>query len=154
MKRLSRISLIVASAFLLGFIINLLHPEGIHWKSFIPINLFDYAEKYVNVRMISADSAYALWKISGTKFIDIRISEEYELDHIKGAINISMDKVFELDPHKLNDAVAYVIYDQEGDSGELTLFARHFSILTKKTVYILFGGYFSWLGKQYPIETL
>lgn len=154
MKRLSRISLIVASALLLGLLLNLLHPEGIHWKSFIPLNLFDYTEKYSSIRMISADSAYALWKIEKTKFIDIRMSEEYELDHIKGAINISIDKVFELDPHKFNDASVYVIYDQEGDSDKLTLFASHFSLLTRKTVYMLFGGYFSWLSKQYPIEAL
>lgn len=154
MKRLSRISLIVASALLLGFIINLLHPEGIHWKSFIPPNVFDHSEKHLNVRIISADSAYALWKIGETKFIDIRMNEEYELDHIKGAINISIDKVFELDPHKFNNAALYVIYDQEGDSDKLTLFASHFSLRTRKTVYILFGGYFSWLSKQYPIEAL
>jgi len=154
MKRLSRISLIVTSAILLGLILNLLHPKGIHWKSLIPLNLFDCAEKYGNVRMISADSAYALWKIGETKFIDIRMSEEYELDHIKGAINISIDKVFELDLHKFNDTAVYVIYDQEGDSDKLTLFANHFSLLTGKTVYMLFGGYFSWLGKQYPIEAL
>jgi rhodanese-related sulfurtransferase len=152
MKRLSRVSLIVTISLLVGLIFNFLHPKGINWKILIPLNIYERVENDSTVQIISADSAYVLWKIGETKFIDIRMSEEYELDHIKGAVNISIDKISELDPHQLSNATIYIIYDQEGDSGKLSRFARHFSLITKKTVFILFGGYFSWLGKQYPIE--
>ncbi len=135
-----------------GVIYNQYHPNGIHWQFLLPPAVFENPDNSNFINVITPDSAFILIQSETLGILDIRTSEDFQLDHIKGAKNIPLASIFDKDI--LNELVdsSYIIYDQDGEYQNLNLAAHNLINCGYKPVYILFGGYLSWLERNYPIE--
>ncbi|WP_440617347.1 rhodanese-like domain-containing protein [Cysteiniphilum sp. 6C5] len=96
---------------------------------------------------ISIDEYNELCQNQCVKLIDIRAPEEYEKEHIKGAINKTLN---ELNSHVFSEDEIIVFHCQ---SGHRTRQAEgFFSKLPIKKVYILKGGMSAW--KKANLQTV
>ena len=147
-ENILKIIIILVITTIFGFIYNQFHPLGIRWQ----ILFSSYSNKNQDTTyIVLADSIFYSLNANILLF-DTRTQEDYYLDHIKGAININLNDIIDgkLDVHDNKKKV--FIYDNEGDIGELNIFANALSERGFNNIYILFGGYFSWLEKKYPVE--
>lgn len=155
MKKVLRIILIILFSLLAGIIINQLQPGGISWRSLLYPALSKAGLSNSEILVVSVDSAMALFHNESTVFIDVRPEEDYQTDHIPGAYNIPYNVIIK--GHFSNSDSFYtgsdiLLYDQEGDLEQLELLSSIWSSQRVKKIYILFGGYLSWLHNQYPRE--
>ncbi len=152
MKTIIRIFLIIIFTIVLGVLYNQYHPNGIRWQFLLPPSIFENPDnaKYINV--ITPDSAFILTQSETVGFLDVRASEDFELDHIKGAENIPIASIFDKEFFDELVDTSYIVYDQDGEYQNLNLAAHTLINCGYRPVYILFGGYLSWLEKNYPIE--
>ncbi len=107
----------------------------------------------VKIYYISVDSAYTLLKNPGIVFIDIRPADDYQFDHILGAVNLPMFKLIResLPTGIVSDSL--VIYDEAGNLEQLKLAAGLLAKSGAPSVSILIGGYLHWLEQNYPVES-
>lgn len=154
-KSIVRFTIILITAFLLGLIYNQLHPNGIKSKLLFHSSFLTEKDFSNTVQIISADSAFVFFEKPSVKFLDIRVREDYQLDHIPGADHIAFN-------HLLNGSTAgisirpgdkVIIYDQEGKMEQLGLAATSLRQAGYTDLFILFGGYLSWLEKGFIIES-
>ncbi|MCK4892478.1 MAG: rhodanese-like domain-containing protein [Calditrichia bacterium] len=149
-----RISAIIFASLVLGLIYNQLHPHGLHWRFLFSPALSDGNSQKNPFTVISADSAFVLMNRGDVIFIDTREAEDFQLDHISGAINVPID-IFLTASDNINlpgDETLILLYDQEGNIEKLALSASVLKIAQKKRLYILYGGYLSWLNRGFPLE--
>ncbi|MBN2366394.1 MAG: hypothetical protein JXL67_09500 [Calditrichaeota bacterium] len=142
-------------ALISGLVINELHPRGISWRLlFIPLFSQSSSEKH-EYTVTSVDSAFVLWQRKEIFLVDIRSESDYLFDHIPGAVHISLK---ELKAGRLlkiaqpSEREKLLIYDGEGNMGNLNLAARILSNQDFPEIYLLFGGYMAWIQRGYPIE--
>jgi len=149
-KSINRILIVVFGAIIFGIIYNQFHPNGIKWQLYFPGNI-NGSEN--NAAIISADSALVLLQKGTAGFIDCRPKEDFGLDHILNAYHIPLNILWnDTKPDLPSTKSIWILYDYEGKLDELRLAS---SILKKngvKNVHVLFGGYISWLEKNYPTE--
>jgi len=152
MKTIIRLFLVVILTIVLGVIYNQYHPNGIRWQFLLPPTILENPDNSNFISVITPDSPFILTQSEAIGFLDIRKSEDFQLDHIKGAKNIPLASIF--DKEFLNELIntSYIIYDQDGEYQNLNLAAHNLINCGYKPVYILFGGYLSWLERNYPIE--
>jgi rhodanese-related sulfurtransferase len=138
----------------MGLIINQLHPKGISIKILFHPSLLLQQKLSDEFYIISTDSALILLDHSMAEFLDIRTSEDYQLDHISGAHHLSFNHLLSGSTEGINiqPAVKVIIYDQEGEMEKLRLAAISLQQTGYKNIYLLFGGYLNWLQKGYSIE--
>jgi rhodanese-related sulfurtransferase len=149
-----RIIFIIFTALLLGLIINQLHPKGVSIKILFHPTLLLQQNLSGEFYVISADSALILLDHSLVEFLDIRTSDDYQLDHISGAHYLSFNHLLSgfTDGIGIQPAAKVIIYDQEGEMEQLGLAAISLQQAGYKNIYLLFGGYLNWLQKGYSIE--
>ena len=153
MKTISRIVIICFVTFAVGFLYNQLYKDGIKRQLLFSPSFLKQSKSQNLVKIIIADSAFVLWNGGQTDFIDIRSRDDFHLDHITGAKCIPLNELLiggklpKLEKNRL-----LVIYDQEGDLDNLKIATNEILKEKLRTVYILFGGYLSWLEGDYPIE--
>ncbi len=149
-----RISVIIIISLVLGFLYNQFHPKGLHWRFLFSTALSKNNSQKLNFTVISPDSAFVLMNRGDVIFIDSRQAEDFQLDHIKGAVNIPIDLFFtasdkiNLPRHK----TVILLYDEEGDVEKLALAVSAINTSQIKELYILYGGYLSWLNRGFPLE--
>lgn len=147
-----RLLLLLALTLSAGFIVNQFYSEGIRWSLLKPRF---YSEESINaLQFISADSAFSFYLGGEAFFIDVRPREEYEIDHIPGAISIPV-----LDYYKspdilkpLNRQDQYILYCFEPECKEANALAIEFLHDKFSNIVILRGGFSEWLEKGYPVE--
>lgn len=113
----------------------------------------DNPDNFSEPKAIKIDFAYKLFQ-EGKKFVDARPVEEYEENHIKGAINIPFygSENYESVLNKISKDEIIITYCS-GDDCDLSillgdeLFAKGY-----KKIYIFFGGWNDWLKMGYPTE--
>lgn len=149
-----RISAIIFVSLVLGLIYNQFHPQGLHWRFLFSPTFSDGNSQKNPFTVISADSAFVLMNLGDLIFIDTRGAEDFQLDHIKGAMNVPMEIFLTAsDTIKLpKEKNLIVLYDQEGNIEKLALSASVLKTAQNKRLYILYGGYLSWLNRGYPVE--
>ena len=106
-------------------------------------------------KAIKLDFAYELFK-DGIKFIDARPVEEFEVAHIKGAVNIPF-----YESEKYENALSKIPMDEtivtycNGHDCDLSIMLGD-ELFKKgyKRVYVFYGGWNEWLSKKYPTESL
>jgi rhodanese-related sulfurtransferase len=114
-------------------------------------SLFLNTREVINYKIISPEKGFELFKKS-VPFIDVRTKEEFELGHIPGAIlwleieNVYSRKLKEIQ----NDTL--VLYCSQGCEAAENL-AKFLNKHVSKQLFILFGGFESWMQKGYPYET-
>jgi rhodanese-related sulfurtransferase len=150
-KILYRITLIILLSLLLGLVVNQLHSSG------IPLNLLFSTssigkENYGKIHYISADSARTLLNNPGTTFIDIRPGDEYQFDHVPGAVNLPLFKLLResIPPGIASESL--IIYDDSGNLEQLKLSAGILAQAGAPSVSILISGYLHWIERNYPVE--
>ena len=148
--KIQRILIIGFIALVAGVLFNQIHPSGIPLRYlFRPIAADGQSGKGI----ILADSAYVLWAEGTALFIDTRSGDDFNLDHIPGSMNIPLDQI---QPEMMIDLNAHpnniIVYDQEGNLEKMTFFLSAVDFPGKKQVFMLYGGYFSWLGLGYPMQ--
>jgi rhodanese-related sulfurtransferase len=150
MQSFSRILIIFLFSFTIGLIYNQFVPTGIKWQLLVPSNFIDTEN---NIPILSADSIFVLMQYRDVGFIDCRPNQDFELDHIINAYNISITKLIsdEFLP-TITEKEIWVLYDNDGNIAELRIAAHSLSQHGSKNIFILFGGYHSWLEKNYPTE--
>lgn len=149
-----RISAIIFASLVLGLIYNQLHPNGLHWRFLFSPALRNGNAQENPFTVISADSAFVLINRGDLIIIDTREAEDFQLDHIGGAMNVPID-IFLTVSDNINlpgDETLILLYDQEGNIEKLALSASVLKIAQKKRLYILYGGYLSWLNRGFPLE--
>ena len=148
-----RFAIILIAALMLGLIYNNFHPRGIKTNLLFHSGLFTQKELTGTVHIISADSAFLLLAQPSVRFMDLRATEDYKLDHIPGTVHVAFDELlngnFKEIPIGLEDKL--IIYDQEGKMEQL-----HLAVITLQQagytdISILFGGYLNWLEKSFTI---
>ena len=82
MKTLLRVAGISAAALIAGFMVNQVHPAGIHRNMLAAVFSSEY-----RWRRITADSARVLFLKKAGVFVDIRSEAEFKSDHIPGAVS-------------------------------------------------------------------
>jgi len=115
--------------------------------------LTDKIEPFTEPKAIKIDLAYKLFK-QGVKFIDARMPDDYQAGHIKGAYNIPFDgdeRYREILNNFSKDEIL-VVYCSGTDCDLSIYLGREIFEKGFKRVYIFFGGWNEWLGKNYPIE--
>ena len=147
-----RIFLLVVFTLSVGFIVNQFYSEGIRWVLLKPQFADSDTQKYI--QFISADSAFALHISGEAFFVDTRIGEEYEIDHVPGALSIPLFSYYKspeiLDP--LDKNTAYILYCFEPECKDAGSLAAEFVDKGFRNVSILYGGFSEWLEKGYPVE--
>ncbi len=104
---------------------------------------------------ISLDEAATKFQSKGILFIDAREPEDYELGHIKGAVNLPYDYMEDYWDKVLKD----VPFDKEivvycsGNECESSLFlGREMADKGYKDVFIFYGGWREWEEAKLPVD--
>ena len=155
--------IIIAVSSILGLIVNSINPKGIPLiakeKSLPWANSetnFDKNGKETALKeppAIHLEQAKNLYE-KNALFIDAREKEEYELSHIKGAINIPF---YNFDEYKYQlkniDKNRTIVTYCDGTDCELSILLGNqlFELGYKKT-FIFFGGWNDWLKAKYPVS--
>lgn len=149
---LTRSVLVFAAAWLLGVLINQIYSQGIRWFLLKPH--LATSDNGATFRFIDADSAFQFMGDESTAFVDVRPAEEYDLDHLPGAISIPWQQ-FLRDPELINSLRKYsqlIIYCFEPDCFEATALAKELPQFGFARVFVLFGGMAEWLEQGFPVE--
>jgi len=147
-----RLMLLLILSLSAGFVVNQFYSEGIRWPLLKPRI---YSEKSIDsLQFISADSAFALHLFGEATFIDVRPGEEYEIDHIPGAISIPLSDYYKSPGmlQRLNKEERYILYCFEPECREVNALAVELIHNQFNNISILRGGFSEWLEKGFPVE--
>ncbi len=147
----TRLLAIWVAALVLGFAVNQVLPEGIRWELLLP----RWERNSQAIGYISVDSAYTLYLKGQVQFVDIRPAEEFDIDHLPGAISLPLIEFFRAPERlkQLNSSRYYVLYCFEPQCDEATSLAGEFTAARFPHVSLLIGGFSAWLERGYPVET-
>jgi len=148
-----RFAIILIAALLLGLIYNNFHPRGIKTNLLFHSGLLIEKDLTGTVHIISADSAFLLLVQPSVKFLDIRATEDYQLDHIPGAVHVAFNELLNgtFKEIPIGPEGKLIIYDQDGKMEQLHLAVISLQQAGHADISILFGGYLSWLEKSFTI---
>jgi rhodanese-related sulfurtransferase len=147
-----RVTFIILLSLLLGLVVNQLHSSGIPLNLLLstsPIEKADAGKIYY----ISVDSALTLLKNPRTVFIDIRSADDFQFDHIRGAINYPLFNLIRKSIPVGIVSDSLVIYDEAGNLEQLKLAAGILAKACAPSVSIIINGYLHWLEQNYPVES-
>jgi rhodanese-related sulfurtransferase len=154
---------ILIAAALVGVIANTVSPNGIELVGFWP-NVFDSDSVWLSpsyepgtdAPAISLPVAYDQYLTHKYLFVDAREPEEFEIGHIKGAINFPFEEVDEYWPRVqpfLPLDTAIVVYCAGSECENSLFLARYMKEdLGFTNVEIFFGGWRAWYNDRLPIE--
>jgi rhodanese-related sulfurtransferase len=156
----SVVIIIIASA--VGLIVNAASPEGISlvgtWKVAVDstgIVKPDYYEE--GDTLVTIDEAIAMYQSRKTVFIDARDAEEYDENHIKGALSLPFydyDYYIESILEAVPPDAAIICYCSEEEC-DLSLYLAR--VLRGEEgygeVYHLYGGFDKWIEVGMPTES-
>lgn len=108
---------------------------------------------FLKPKAIKIDLAYKLFK-EGKIFIDARPVEEFEENHIQGAINIPFygSEKYDSVLSKISKDEVIITYCNGDDCDLSILLGDEIFAKGYKNVYVFFGGWKDWLKMNYPIE--
>lgn len=137
----------------LGILFNQFQPEGIRWQVLtlsLPSASSDSGWQYA-----STDSCFFIHLQHTAKFIDVRDSESFTIDHVPGAMSIPFQSLFDDKTMIINldRTQDVIIYDELRHSKRAKLSARYFFHMGFENVIVMRGGYIEWLDRTFPVET-
>ncbi len=157
MKKTSfRIASIFIISLLAGFLFNQLHPSGISWRLLLTPVLSGNSLENSEATIMAAPASFDMWQRDSVILVDIRPDQEYELDHIPGAVHISLRQLKAgtfPEKSEWQAGKKILLYDQEGNMNDLKLAAALFTSRKFSDIYLLFGGYLAWLQEGYPVRS-
>lgn len=150
-----RLLIIILISLILGIIVNQWHPRGIGIKNLLGTFILGSKKAEAMVYIIPVDSVFTVLNKPGVTILDIRSLDDYQLDHIPGAIHVSRSDLLKGSGNafSLPKDKKLIIYDQEGDMTQVKLIAQAFGREGFQHIFWLFGGYVSWLEKGMDTES-
>ena len=143
--------LIVFASFLFGLIANHLNHQGIHRESLM-FYLFD-KDQTESAESMTVFESFPYLDEPNTLFLDIRPYEEYAIDHIAGAVSLYPARVIrDIALHADKEVYRLIVYDFEANSPEARLACKQVKSAGFSRVFILEGGFASWLEMGFPVE--
>jgi rhodanese-related sulfurtransferase len=150
MKILLRIAALGALALIAGFLVNQIHPEGIHRNM-----LRSALSTKDHWRRITSDSARVLWAQKAAVFVDIRPEMEFRKEHVPGAESQPFHQFFKLfkrfeQNHPKDKTYVFYCFEpacREGHTMLVWMQKREY----QKAVW-MYGGLSQWIQSGYPVE--
>ncbi len=145
-----RLLVIWLTSLAIGFAVNQVLPEGIRWKLLLP----RWNSHKGDIDFISVDSALTLYMEGQVQFVDVRPAEEFEIDHLPGAISFPFLDYFRAPDRlsQLDTSRHYILYCFEPECDEAVSLAGEFTAGNFPHVALLIGGFSAWLERGYPVE--
>jgi rhodanese-related sulfurtransferase len=152
MKTVRRLLMLSLCALCVGIAVNQFHTRGIRWQ--ILLLSLPWASSQSGWAYMSTDSAFVAFLQHEAVFIDMRSADDYEIDHIPGALSLSFFEFFDRSSFvKHQDKNAkYILYDFERNSKPVRLMARQMAKYRFQSVSVLRGGLSEWLYRSFPVE--
>ncbi len=104
-----------------------------------------------NIREISASEAAAQLKSGAARLIDVREKEEWDEEHVGGALHLSRGTIEVEIEDKIPDPDALIICHC-GSGGRSALAAESLQKMGYKNVRSMAGGFKAWKGAGLPTE--
>jgi len=152
MKLIRESFYIVLASIVIGFMINIIHPNG-----YILISKSQFENK--NIVFISTKEAKIKFDKSIAVFVDSRGLNRYRESHINGAVNIPASPISlsfkKIKSHfsLLNTPDELVIYcSGKSCSDSESLAKRIIKMGYLRNIYIIKDGLSAWKGQGYPVE--
>ena len=153
-KTFRRMIIIGVVSLIIGVVVNQILAKGIRlpvlFTSLLPCPFTSYAEH------ISADDALKLLNEKKAVFIDARSLDEFDLDHIEGAVSIpAVDFISNpklIMKYETDKELTAIIYGAKEIEDNAEIIARSLSSKGVKNIKVLQGGFELWLKKDYPVE--
>ena len=149
---LAQIAILIMGSLFVGILVNQVQNKGIHWK--ILLLSLPSTSNPTGLTYVSTDSAFFGYLQQEAVFVDIRLCDDFEIDHIPGALSQPVFDFFNhtdlFEPRERDAKV--ILYDLERNSKNVRLMARQLVKEGFKNVFIMRGGFVEWLDKTYPVE--
>jgi rhodanese-related sulfurtransferase len=149
--------LIVVSSAVVGIIYNAASPSGIsligHWADADSTGFVIPLSYQEGDSLITLADAITRYQSQNTIFIDARYREDYEVGHVRGAINLSFDEFYELLPEvepKLSQEKEMVTYCGEIDCDISLFLARLLKEKGYEKVMVMVQGWEGWVNAGLP----
>jgi len=152
LNRFVQIGTILIASFVIGVAVNQINPHGIPLRLLcMSLSFGSHQKDYVET---SVDSTLLLFFQGSGLFIDIRSEQDYNIDHIKGAVSIPFFELFRHPENfpKIDSTSTLIVYDYHLNSNRAFLSARFLANRGFKNVTVMRGGFIEWLDKGYPVE--
>lgn len=153
MKTIRRMIVIGVVTLLVGVIVNQIIAHGIR----LPILLTSIPCPFTKkTEHISAEDALKLLNEKQAVFVDIRSLDEYDMDHIEGAVSIPVIELISnpkiIKTYDKDKELTVILYGAKEIDDNIELMARSLSMQGVKQIKILGGGFELWSKKDYPVE--
>ena len=150
-----RAAVILASALLLAAIVNALNPLGIRWLP-APDGRVGIPRAYESLLpQTTVDEAFRIYQSGEGLFVDSRDAEDFEKDHIPGAINIPQRRWAEVWPEwqsQLPRDRLLLLYCYGGHCGLSTRQAKRLLADGYEDFLIIDHGWDGWTEAGYPTK--
>ena len=152
MRVIWRLIIIGSIAFILGIMINQVHPRGIRIQHLLLLFPPVYSTQ---VEKVPADSALILMFEENAIFMDIRSRNQYAIDHIPKAISLPFSEihVHPSDHFYRTETKPWILYDLQDNSKQIQYVYKKLNTKYQTTILVLEYGFAGWLEKQYPTES-
>lgn len=153
MKTIRRMAIIGVVTLLFGIIVNQIIAHGIR----LPILLTSIPCPFTKkTEHISAEDALKLLHEKQAVFVDIRSLDEYDMDHIEGAVSIPVIELISnpkiIKTYDKDKELTAILYGLKETDDNVELMARSLPMKGVKQIKILDGGFELWSKKDYPVE--
>jgi rhodanese-related sulfurtransferase len=142
-------SILIAAAIVLGFAYTFVTKQGFFVKTQAV-----HAAVTSNIEMISLSAAKELFNSNNALFIDARHEVDYQAGHIRGAVNVALNK-FDIHVTRLNKNSKdklLVIYCDGAECNSSIELAVKLMELGFTNVKVFFGGWQEWNSDKLPVE--
>lgn len=144
---LYRSVLIVLGTLVAGLLINAANPFGIKWSDLV------FCVTDSSVPEITVEDAFFQLHEPTTIFLDIRPHNEYEIDHISGAISLyPVGAIGQIKNVPGKDRFQLIAYDFETDSPAVRKAVKQIRQAGFTQVCALSGGFAAWLERGLPVD--
>ena len=152
-KTFRRMVIIGIVTLVIGVICNQFIQQGIR----LPI-LINSIPFYIHKKTerISPEDAVALFNKKNAVFVDIRSEDEFDMDHISGALSLPVISFISnpglLKRYDKGNEMTAVLYSGKEKDDTIDLLARFLIKKGVQQVKILDGGFGQWSKNNYPVE--
>ena len=150
-QNLIKIVAIGVSALAIGILWNLLYPQGIHPRELAALFSPDDQTEF---RTVSVDSAIYLFFEEEALFVDIRTSEDYQIDHIPHAVSMPF-REFLRNPSRITsflDGRPLVLYEFQANQGAESYTGKLMMKEGATEILLLKEGFAGWIEAGMPVE--
>ena len=138
----------------LGFLVNLLHPQPIPWV-YSPVQITTIKAHQAGVDVISLQEAYAGYKEGRYVFVDARPAEMYASGHIPGALSLPLSQInhsLELLHRIFISPLPVVVYCADSACDDALALIKKFREIRQAPLLYFSEGFAAWEAALCPLE--